>query len=98
MSTQTVAPTLNCFQCLKRCIIYLDVNPHKIIFYPSNSYDVSNVIIITWSNNKVEDYTTHNFLEFHQDADNSRIIKRRWSVLGIIHTLLGVDIFWKANI
>ena len=39
LSTQTVAPTLTCFQVIKRCIQYLDSHPYKLIFYPSNSHD-----------------------------------------------------------
>ena len=37
-------------------------------------------------------------LECHQDADHAIIINRRRSVSGIIHTLLGVAIFWKVHI
>ena len=62
LANQTVAPTINGFQGIKRCIQYLDSQPHKTIFYPYNSYDGSNVIILTWSANQVEDYTTHNCL------------------------------------
>ena len=39
LETQTVAPTLPGFQGIKRCVQYLASNPHKPIFYPSNSYD-----------------------------------------------------------
>ena len=54
LSTQTVAPTLPGFQCIKRCIKYLASHPHKPIFYPSGSYDGSNVIRLTCSGNQVE--------------------------------------------
>ena len=39
LDTQTVAPTLPVFQCIKRCVQYLASHPHKPIFYPSNSHD-----------------------------------------------------------
>ena len=58
LATQTVAPNLPGFQGIKRCVQYLDSHPHKPIFYPSNSYDGSNVIRLTWSGNQVEDHTT----------------------------------------
>ena len=35
--TQTVAPTIPGFQGLNIRIQYLDIHPHKPIFYPSNS-------------------------------------------------------------
>ena len=73
-------------------------HPHKPIFYPSNYYDGSNVISLTWSRNQVEDHTTHNCFEFHQDADHAIIINRRRSVSGIINTLLGVAVCWKVHI
>ena len=53
LSTQTVAPTLPVFQGIKRCIKYLASHPHKPILYPSNNYDGSNVIRLTWSGNQV---------------------------------------------
>ena len=59
--TQNVSPTIPGFQVIKRCVQCLGSHPHKPIFYPSNSYYGSNVIILTWSGNKVEDYTTQNF-------------------------------------
>ena len=90
LATQTVAPTLPGFQGTKRCFQYLASHPHKPIFYPYNSYDGSNVIILTWSGNQVEDYTTQNCLECHKYADHAIIINRRQSVSGILHTLLGV--------
>ena len=55
LGTQNVAPTLPGFQGLKCYIQYLDSHPLKPIFYPSNYYDVSNVIRLTWSGNQVED-------------------------------------------
>ena len=73
-------------------------HPHKPIFYPSNSYYGSNVIRLTWSGNQVEDHTTQNCLECHQDADHPIILNRRRSVSGIIHTLLGVTVCWKVHI
>ena len=92
LATQTVAPTLPSFQDIKRCVKYLDSHPHKPRFYPYNSYDGSNVIKITWSVNKVEDHTTQNCLECHQDADHAKILNRRRSVSGIIHNLFGFDV------
>ena len=62
IATQTVAPTLTEFQYIKLYIQYMAIHPHRPIFYPYNSYDGSNFIIITWSGNQVEDYTTHIFL------------------------------------
>ena len=91
-------PTLPGFQGIKQCFQYLASYPHKPIFYPSSSYDESNVIRLTWSGNQVEYHTTQNCLKCHQDADHARIINRRRSVLCIIHTLLGVSVFWKAQI
>ena len=49
LATQTVAPTLPGFQGIKQCVQYLYSHPHKPIFYPSNSYDGSNFIRLTWS-------------------------------------------------
>ena len=98
LATQTVAHTLPGFQGLKRCVQYLARHPHKPIFYPSNSYDGSNVIRLTWSGNQVEDHTTQNCLEFHQHEDHAIIINRKRSVSGIIHTLLGVAVCWKVQI
>ena len=87
-----MAPTLTGFQGLKHCIKYHSSNPHKRIFYFSYYYDGSNAISIVWSGNQVEDYTTHNFLDSHQDVHHDRIINIRWSVSGIIHTLLAVAV------
>ena len=84
-------PTLPDLQGIKRCIKYLDDHAHKPIIYPSNYYG-SNVIIITWIGNQVEDYTTHNCLECHQDVDHDIIINRRLSVSGIIYTLICVAV------
>ena len=92
LATQTVAPTLPGFQGIKRCVQYLASHPHKPIFYPSNYYDGSNVIRLTWCGNQVEDHTAQNCLECHQYAEYSRILNRRRSVSGIIHTLIGVSV------
>ena len=92
LANQTVAPTLPGFQGIKRCVQYMAIHPHKPIFYPSNSYDGLNAIRLTWSGNQVEDHTTHNCMECHQDADNAIILNRRRSVSVIIHTLLGVAV------
>ena len=73
-------------------------HPHTPIFYPFNYYDGSNVIRLTWSGNQMEEYTTQNFLEFHQYAYHSRIINRRRPASGIIHTFLGVYVCWKVHI
>ena len=93
-----MGPTLLGFQGIKIYVQYLDSNSHKPIFYTSNSYDGSNFIRITWSGNQVEDHTTQNCLECHQNSDHDRIINKRGSVSGIIHTLLGVAVFWKVHI
>ena len=68
------------------------------MFYPSNSYDGSNVIRLTWSGNQVEYHTTQNCLECNQDADHARIVNRRRSVSGIMHTLFCVAVYWKVQI
>ena len=73
-------------------------DPHKTIFYSSNYYDGSNVMILTWSGNNVEDHTTPNCLELHQDADHSRIINIRQPISGIINNLLDLDVFYKVHI
>ena len=70
-------PTLPRFQGINHCIQYLDSHPHKTIFYPSNYYDGSNVIILTWNGDQVEYHTTLNVLEYHQDVDHHRIFNRR---------------------
>ena len=98
IETQTVAPTLPGFQCIKCYIKYLSSKPHKPIFYPYNFYDGSNFIILTWSRNQVEDYITHNFLECHQYVEHPRILNRRRSVSDTIHNLLGVYVYWKVKI
>ena len=49
LSTQTVVLTLPGFQGIKRCVQYLASYPHKPIFYPTNSYDGSNIIRLKWS-------------------------------------------------
>ena len=53
---------------------------------------------MTCSGDQVEDYTTQNCLEYHQDADHARIMNIRRSVSGMIHTLLCVALFWKVQI
>ena len=58
LATQTVEPTLPGIQGMKRCVQYLYSNPHKPIFYPSNSYHGSNVIRLTCSGNQVEEHMT----------------------------------------
>ena len=72
-----MAPTLPGFQGIKQCVQYLAIHTHKPIFYPSNSYDGSNVIRLTWSLNQVEDHTTQNLLECHQDADPGPALSTR---------------------
>ena len=98
LATQTVASTLPGFQGIKRCVQYLSSHPHKPIFYPSNSNDGSNFIKFNWSRNQVEDHTTQNVLECHQDADHYITLNRRRSVSSIIHTLLGIAVFCKLQI
>ena len=93
-----MSPTLPGFQGIKRCVKYLDIHPHKPMFYPSNYYDGSNFIRLLWSGNQVEYHTTQNFLECHKYADRAIILNRRSSVSGIIHTLIGVDVCWKLHI
>ena len=91
LATQTEAPTLPGFQGIKRGVKYLSSHPHKPIFYPSNYYDGSNVTRLTWNGNQVEDHTTKNCLEFHQDADHAIILNIRRSVSVIIPALLGIS-------
>ena len=93
-----MAPTLPGFLGIKIYVQYLDSNSHKPIFYTSNSYDGSNFIRITWIGNQVEYHTTQNCLECHQNSNHARILNRRRSVSVIIHTLLGVAVFWKVHI
>ena len=93
-----MAPNLPGFQGIKRCMQYLAINHHKPIYYPLNYYYVSNVIRLTWSGTQVEYYTTQNCLERNKGTDHAIIINIRRSVLGIIHTLLGVKLFWKIQI
>ena len=80
------------FQVIKCCVQYLAIHSHKTIFYPSNSYDDSNVIRLTWSENKFKDYTTQNCLKCYQYDDYSRMINIRRPVSGILHNLLGVAV------
>ena len=65
-----MATTLTSFQGIKLCVKYFSIPPHKPIFYTSNFYNGSNVIILTWSWNQVEEYTTQNCLEYHKYADH----------------------------
>ena len=53
IATKTVAPTLPGYQGIKWCVQYLASNLNKPIYYPTSSYDVSNVIKLTWSGNKI---------------------------------------------
>ena len=57
-----------------------------------------NIIRLTWKRAKVEDYTTHNFLELHKNVDHARILNRILYVSGIIHTILGVAVLWSVKI
>ena len=93
-----MAPNLPGIQGIKLCVQYLASNSHKTIFYPSNSYDVSKFIRLTWSGNQVEDHKTQIFLECNQNSDHARFINRRRSVSGILYTMLGVSVFWKVHI
>ena len=63
-----------------------------------NYHDGSNVTILTWSENQVKDNITQNCLERHQNAENIVPFNRRRSFLEIIHTLLGVSLFWRVQI
>ena len=67
-----------------------------LIWSPEPMYEPSSAMPDTQS--AVEHYTTHNFLECHQDADHARIQNRRWSVLGIIHSLHVVSVLLKFQI
>ena len=46
----------------------------------------------------VEDYTSYNIVGCHQDADHAQFPNILQSVSGIIHTLLGVDVWWNFQI
>ena len=98
LATKTVAPTLPGFKGIKRCVLYMAIHPHKPIFYPYDYNYGLNVTRITWSENKVEYHTTHNFLECRQYSDHDRILNRRRSFSGIINTLLGFSVCWKVKI
>ena len=54
LANQSVAPNPPGFQGIKGCIQFMNIPPRKIIFYPSNCYDGSNVIRLAWSGHKVE--------------------------------------------
>ena len=82
----------------KICVQYLDIHPHKPIFYPYNYYDGSNIIRLTRRGNEVEEHKTHNVLERHLDADHDIIIDKRRLVSGIFHNMLGVAVCWKVHI
>ena len=90
VETQTMATNIPCFQSIKGCTKYLSIYPHKHILYPSNSYNVSNVIRLAWSGDQCEDYTTQNCFECHQYVDHAINLNRRQLVSAIIHTLLRV--------
>ena len=92
-----MAPTITGLKVLKRCIQYLASHPH-LKLYTYNYYDGSNFIRITWSGTQFEYYTIYNDLECHQGVDRYIIISMRRSILGIIHTLLGVTILKKVKI
>ena len=96
--TQTVAPTLPYFQGLHFCILYLDNHSNNPVFYPYNSYDVSNIIRPTYRSTQDEDYTTHNSLEFRKYNYYYIINNRRRSVSDIMHTLIVISILCKVQI
>ena len=98
LETQTMTPTLPGIQAINQCIKFLASDSHKRIFYPFNYHDDSNFTRLTWRGNKVEDYTTHNCLEWNKFADHARIINIRWSVSGIMNNFLGVAVCWKVQI
>ena len=52
LATQTVAPALPGFQGIKLFVQYMDIQPHKPIFYLSSYYDGSNGIRLTYIGNK----------------------------------------------
>ena len=51
LDTQNVLLTILGLQGIKRFVQYLDSHPHKLVFYPFNYYDGSNIIRLTWSGN-----------------------------------------------
>ena len=63
---KNMAPTLLGFKGLKRHKKYLSNHPHKPIFYPYSSYGGYYLTRLTWSGDKLEDYTTHNCLGYNQ--------------------------------
>ena len=93
-----MAHNLPVFQGLKRCIQYLDSHPHKPILYICNYYDGSNVLIIIWSGNQVEDCTTRNCLECFQDLYHARILNIRRSFSVFIHAQIRVAVCWRLHI
>ena len=98
LTNQTVAPTLPGFQGIKRYVQYLANHQHKPIFYPYYSYYGSNIISLIWSGNQVKDQTTQNCLEYHKYTDHVRVLNRRLSFSGIMHTMFGVSVCWKVHI
>ena len=54
--------------------------------------------MLTWIGNQVEDYITQNHLECKQYAYHARILNQIWYVSGIIHTVIGIEFFWKFQI
>ena len=92
--TQTVSPTLTGFQGINNCIQYMYSCPHKPIFYTSNYYDGSNVTRLIWSGNQVEDCTTQNCLEFHQDVYHDIILNIRHFFRALIILFLE---FWSSG-
>ena len=68
--------------------------PHKPIFYTSNYYDGSNVTRLIWSGNQVEDCTTQNCLEFHQDVYHDIILNIRHFFRALIILFLE---FWSSG-
>ena len=95
---QTIAPALPGFQGISRCLQYLYNHPHKTIFYTYNPCEGYNIIKLKWIGDQVEDCTTQNCLEFRQFTYHARILNRRRTLSGIIHTLLGISVFWIVQI
>ena len=74
-------------------------------YSPSQDYlysyiydDRSNFTRLKCIGTQVEDYITQTCIEYHQDTDHARINNSRRSVPLIIHTLLGVAVFWKVQV
>ena len=62
IANQTLEPNIPGLQSIKLYVQYLASYPLKPISYPSNSYNGSNIIRLTWSGNNFEDYTTQSYL------------------------------------